>query len=382
MLTKGEIQNIDFNTNSCNIRLPLFETVGDSTKAFATAYFAITPGCYNSYKIGDVVIVGFDRDLVDKPYIIGKLYTGLNDEQAVNDGFRGAINCESLAVKNTVILPETTQIVKNVLVLDSTDDKNNITTLANLINTAKDNSNKIVDINNKLDTYQPINDNISAISALNTEGYLKRATDGTWSLIPGSSASDYISKFGDTMLGTLKLANTDNALELPNNAMIKTSINDGLRTVYGYDANTNTFIISSQYAKTNIRGIDTRPTYNGAELALKSDTGISPNLITTGTFNSDGYFNLDLSQIQLSDGLYFFTYGNVQTFVWLTAQMIAASGRYPIRAPIAVIYNENGSAQPGFLRMSLTASTSLQIKVANEAHTVFPDYEMKIYRAL
>lgn len=86
-----------------------------------------------------------------------------------------------------------------------------------------------------------------------------------------SSLASYLPLAGGTMTGTLTLASLDEALVLPNNSMIKTSISGSLRTVYGYDANTNTFIISSPYAITNIRGQGTRPTYNGSEIALLSD---------------------------------------------------------------------------------------------------------------
>jgi uncharacterized protein involved in type VI secretion and phage assembly len=179
MLTKGEIQSIDFTNNSCIIRLPIFETVGNGSRAIATAYFAITPGIFNSYKIGDVVIVGFDRDMIDKPYILGKLYTGLKEEQNIENGFRGAINCESLKVKTDVILPEATKIAKNTTILDSTDDKNNITTISSLITTVKEDSKKLTEINQKLDTYQLSTNNLASISNLNNSGFLNRAADGT-----------------------------------------------------------------------------------------------------------------------------------------------------------------------------------------------------------
>lgn len=293
MLTKGEIQNIDFSGNSCTVRLPLFETVGSGDRAIATAYFAITPGVFNSYKIGDIVIVGFDRDMINKPYILGKLYTGLKEEQNIESGFRGAANCESLIVKDSVTLPESTKIAKNTAILDSTDDKNNITTIANLITTVKTNSDNVKSITDRLDAYQLSNNNLSGIAPLAGSGYLKRAEDGAWSLNGGSAASDYIVRTGDTMTGTLKLANIDNALELPNKSMIKTSIRDSLRTIWGFDNNADRMIMGSQYTTAWLRGKDPRPLYtsdgtNGEELALKSDIeNYSTNEVAVGTW-TDG----------------------------------------------------------------------------------------------
>ncbi len=124
--------------------------------------------------------------------------------------------------------------------------------------------------------------------------------------------------------------------------------------------------------------------YKRSKANIKADLGttINPVLLTTGTFNSSGYFNINVTQITFTEGLYFFTYGNTQAFVWLTTEMFQNSGYSPIRAAIAVIYNSSGSAQPGFLRLQMTSQTNLQVKVANENHHVYQGFEMKIYKAL
>ena len=155
MLTKAEIQSIDFNGNSCQVRIPILETAGVTNLAITTAYFAITPGEFNSYKAGDVVIIGFECNELAKPYVIGKLFTGINTEYENNNQYRGAINCSTLSVEKSASLPAETTIKIEQEAKDSTDDKNNIKTLKNLINTVKQNSNSISTIEREIETLTP-----------------------------------------------------------------------------------------------------------------------------------------------------------------------------------------------------------------------------------
>ena len=153
MLVKGEIQTIDFESNSCTVRMPIFETVSGGTKAIATAIFAITPGIFDSYKEGDIVIVGFERDLVDNPYIVGKLYTGLNTE--ARDKYRGSINCETLSVKNAATLPTSTKLVDYQDLLNTTDGNTSKTrTVADIIASVNLNNTEISGIKTAMDTLQ------------------------------------------------------------------------------------------------------------------------------------------------------------------------------------------------------------------------------------
>ena len=54
MITKGIIKSIDFNGNSCIVRMPYFETAG-SSEVVCEALVSNTPGVYNGYKENDVV---------------------------------------------------------------------------------------------------------------------------------------------------------------------------------------------------------------------------------------------------------------------------------------------------------------------------------------
>jgi len=155
MLTKGEIQSIDFTGNSCRIRIPLFEVAGIEDKVYATAYFAVEPGKYNSYKPGDVVIIGFESDLIDKPIILGKLYTSINEDQLDDNGYRGSIDCTSLKVKENASIPISTKIIKNAL---SVKDDAATTTINDIINTINTNKTDIENIKKNLDI---TNDNLN-----------------------------------------------------------------------------------------------------------------------------------------------------------------------------------------------------------------------------
>lgn len=108
MITKAEIQSIDLVGNTCIVRMPFFETLNVGDKAIAEAIFSITPGVYNSYKVGDVVLVAFEDNQLSKPTVIGKLYISSTD--SYNDP-RGAINCSDLTVCNNCKIPLNTELV-------------------------------------------------------------------------------------------------------------------------------------------------------------------------------------------------------------------------------------------------------------------------------
>jgi hypothetical protein len=55
MLAIAEIQSIDYNSNSCTVRLPVYETVMSEFPAVVTAKFVSLPGIFNGYLVGDAV---------------------------------------------------------------------------------------------------------------------------------------------------------------------------------------------------------------------------------------------------------------------------------------------------------------------------------------
>ena len=109
MVTKGIITSIDFNGNTCQVRIPLFETAGNDP-IIGTAVVSNTPGSYNGYKVGDVVLVAFEDGKMETPVIIGKLYLGAEKEKADP---RGSLNTESLVAAKTAAVPADTKLTTN-----------------------------------------------------------------------------------------------------------------------------------------------------------------------------------------------------------------------------------------------------------------------------
>lgn len=151
MLTKGIIQSIDFSSNTCIVRVPLFETAGNTYKFENEGIFSIPPGVFNGYKVGDVVIVGFDAGEEGAPIIIGKLYIGLDDERNVVGG-AGQFN--DLIVKNSAKLPANVEIDFNPnsegRAINTEVALSNYNSLKDIVDAVIKNSDKINKLSNNL----------------------------------------------------------------------------------------------------------------------------------------------------------------------------------------------------------------------------------------
>jgi hypothetical protein len=108
MITKGIIKTIDYNNNSCKVRIPLYETPVSTEEAVFPAVFLNQPGMYNGYNEGDIVFVGFENDSIDEPIILGKLYLGASKEEAVSK--KGGFTATNLHITEKAILPLDTQL--------------------------------------------------------------------------------------------------------------------------------------------------------------------------------------------------------------------------------------------------------------------------------
>lgn len=102
MITKGLIKSVDGNSNRCIVRLPLFETASSSVPVEIEALISITPGLYNNLYKNDVVFVAFEENALEKPIVIGKLYTGVSNE---NKTPGGAGVLKTLVVRDSGQLP-------------------------------------------------------------------------------------------------------------------------------------------------------------------------------------------------------------------------------------------------------------------------------------
>jgi hypothetical protein len=106
LLTKAIIQSINREGNRCVVRIPLFETASSTTPIEIEALINITPGLFNNLFVGDVVFVGFEENAMEKPVVLGKLYTGASKENLTSGG--GAI-ISDLRVSSSATLPAATR---------------------------------------------------------------------------------------------------------------------------------------------------------------------------------------------------------------------------------------------------------------------------------
>lgn len=105
MVTKGLIKSIDRVGNRCIVRLPLFETASSTAPVEIEALISITPGMFNNLYENDVVFVAFEENALEKPIVIGKLYTGAINE---NNTPGGAGILDTLTVRTSGSIPAAT----------------------------------------------------------------------------------------------------------------------------------------------------------------------------------------------------------------------------------------------------------------------------------
>lgn len=111
MITKAYIINKEQNSNKYYVRIPIFEKPGinsensNLSRTHFSATLAHEPTIFDAYNIGDCVFVGFENNELNRPVIIGKLYTK-NDTSATS----GLIETKVLTVLDKVTLPADTTI--------------------------------------------------------------------------------------------------------------------------------------------------------------------------------------------------------------------------------------------------------------------------------
>ena len=106
MVTKAVIKSINKAGNRCVVRMPLFETASSSAPVQMEALVNISPGVYNNLFVGDVVFVAFEENALEKPIVIGKLFTGSSNEGNTKGG---AGIFDTLKVRTSATIPSSTQ---------------------------------------------------------------------------------------------------------------------------------------------------------------------------------------------------------------------------------------------------------------------------------
>ena len=105
MITKAIIRSINGAGNRCIVRMPLFETASSSAPVEAEALVNIPPGIYNNLFVGDIVLVAFEENALEKPIILGKLFIGSSNESKTSGGM-GIL--DTLRVHSAATIPSST----------------------------------------------------------------------------------------------------------------------------------------------------------------------------------------------------------------------------------------------------------------------------------
>lgn len=173
MVTKGEIQTIDYLSNTCQVRIPIFESTTRTNAFIVPATFSIMPGTINMYSPGDVVYVTFENDGITKAIIMGKLYLGVSEEQTN----RGSLKVNSLNVKTDLSIPINTKIVSasdsNINPNNAITNYDSISKIINVLSTTKAAVEKLNANNNSpivnLLTTGKIADNKAIVNTISTD---------------------------------------------------------------------------------------------------------------------------------------------------------------------------------------------------------------------
>lgn len=105
MITLGYVDKVNLSASTTiRVRIPLFEKSGISEQALFDASVCQEPGSMNGYVEGDCVVVGFMDNTMEKPLILGKLFTG-GETSATNFS-----HANSLVVTEAAELPGNTTI--------------------------------------------------------------------------------------------------------------------------------------------------------------------------------------------------------------------------------------------------------------------------------
>jgi hypothetical protein len=104
LITKAIIKSINATGTRCTVEIPLFKSASMTKPVEATALINIPPGIFNNLKVNDIVFIGFEENAMEKPIILGKLFTGASEGNIRGGG--GVFN--NLTVNSTANLPATT----------------------------------------------------------------------------------------------------------------------------------------------------------------------------------------------------------------------------------------------------------------------------------
>ena len=102
MITKAIVRSVNKAGTRCRVEMPLFATASSTSPVIAEALVSITPGLFNNIFVDDIVFISFEENELEKPIILGKLFTGATNENSTPGG--GAI-IDTLKVRTAATIP-------------------------------------------------------------------------------------------------------------------------------------------------------------------------------------------------------------------------------------------------------------------------------------
>lgn len=112
MLTRGYVVDVDYNSAKLKVRIPILNSVATDKNCtpddqLMKASYLEIPGVNVQYKVGDVVVIGFENNQLGSPIVLGHLK--LSEGSTKNQGARVSAEFNDLNVNNTAILPTSFQ---------------------------------------------------------------------------------------------------------------------------------------------------------------------------------------------------------------------------------------------------------------------------------
>lgn len=110
MITRAIINKIDYESNKIRVRIPIYDGAQNSQEStsddddLSWASVLCIPGLTIDYKIGDIVIVGFEDDDIGKPIILGylRLVNGESDEARISANLNNLTVNDKLSTSTNV----------------------------------------------------------------------------------------------------------------------------------------------------------------------------------------------------------------------------------------------------------------------------------------
>lgn len=115
MITRAYIEDVDYENAKLLVRIPTLDGTESSIAStpkdqLEWASILQLPGMEIQYKIGDVVVVGFEDNDLSSPIVLG--FLKLKQGSSRNSGVRLDIAVNNLSADSSVSLPTTTQFTR------------------------------------------------------------------------------------------------------------------------------------------------------------------------------------------------------------------------------------------------------------------------------